>query len=158
MSPGRGHGNPLWCSCLENPHGQRSLEGYCPCGRKESDTTEWLSTYTHAKHLKVILDSSLPLIVDLAALVCLQSIISIGSLLITPTAVSLTQAPLSFKFIYLFIFGCARSSVLHMGFPHCSKQGLLFSCGAQASQCGGCSVLQVMGSRVCTLGSCGTRA
>ena len=23
-SPGRGHGNPLQCSCLENPHGQRS--------------------------------------------------------------------------------------------------------------------------------------
>ena len=24
-SPGGGHGNPLQCSCLENPHGQRSL-------------------------------------------------------------------------------------------------------------------------------------
>ena len=27
-------------SCLENPHGQRSLEGYSPWGRRESDTTE----------------------------------------------------------------------------------------------------------------------
>ena len=27
-------------SCLENPHGQRSLGGYSPWGRKESDTTE----------------------------------------------------------------------------------------------------------------------
>ena len=27
-SPGGGHGNPLLCSCLENPHGQRSLAGY----------------------------------------------------------------------------------------------------------------------------------
>ena len=27
-----------------NPHGQRSLVGYSPWGRKESDTTEWLST------------------------------------------------------------------------------------------------------------------
>ena len=27
-------------SCLENPHGQRSLEGYGLWGRKESDTTE----------------------------------------------------------------------------------------------------------------------
>ena len=27
-SPGGGHGNPLQCSCLENPHGQRSLVGY----------------------------------------------------------------------------------------------------------------------------------
>ena len=27
-SPGGGHGNPLQYSCLENPHGQRSLVGY----------------------------------------------------------------------------------------------------------------------------------
>ena len=26
-SPGEGHGNPLQYSCLESPHGQRSLEG-----------------------------------------------------------------------------------------------------------------------------------
>ena len=45
--PGRGHGNPLQCSCLENPHGQRSLVGYSPWGRRESDTAEWL-THTHA--------------------------------------------------------------------------------------------------------------
>ena len=25
QSPGGGHGNPLQYSCLENPHGQRSL-------------------------------------------------------------------------------------------------------------------------------------
>ena len=29
-SPGGGHGHPLQYSCLENPHGQRSLEGYSP--------------------------------------------------------------------------------------------------------------------------------
>ena len=39
-SPVGGHGNPLQYSCLENPHGQRSLAGYSPWGRKESDTTE----------------------------------------------------------------------------------------------------------------------
>ena len=39
-SPGEGHGNPLQYSCLENPHGQRSLVGYSPWGRKESDMTE----------------------------------------------------------------------------------------------------------------------
>ena len=47
-SSGGGHGNPLQYSCLENPHGQRSLVGYS-C--KESDTTKWLSvrarTHTH---------------------------------------------------------------------------------------------------------------
>ena len=49
-SPGGGHGNPLQYSCLENPHGQRSLAGYSPWGHKESDTTEWLSTYIHIKY------------------------------------------------------------------------------------------------------------
>ena len=28
--PGGGQGNPLQCSCLENPYGQRSLVGYSP--------------------------------------------------------------------------------------------------------------------------------
>ena len=39
-SPGGGHGNPLQYSCLENPHGQRSLVDYSPWGRRESDMTE----------------------------------------------------------------------------------------------------------------------
>ena len=39
-SPGERIGNPLQYSCLENPHGQRSLVGYSPQGRKESDMTE----------------------------------------------------------------------------------------------------------------------
>ena len=43
--PGRGHGNPLQYSYLENPHGQRSLAGYSPWDRKESDTTERLGTH-----------------------------------------------------------------------------------------------------------------
>ena len=42
--PGGGCGNPLPYSCLENPQGQRSLAGYSPCGHKESDLTERLST------------------------------------------------------------------------------------------------------------------
>ena len=47
-SPRGGHGNPLQYSCLENPQGQRNLVGYSPWGRKESDTTEQLSTQTHS--------------------------------------------------------------------------------------------------------------
>ena len=43
-SPRGGHGIPLQYSCLENPHGQRSLVGYSPWGGKESDMTEQLST------------------------------------------------------------------------------------------------------------------
>ena len=42
--PGGEHGNPCQYSCLENPHGQRSLAGYCPQDCKESDMTEQLST------------------------------------------------------------------------------------------------------------------
>ena len=32
--PGGGHDNPLQGSCLENPHGQRSLAGYSSWGRR----------------------------------------------------------------------------------------------------------------------------
>ena len=46
-SPRVGHGNPLHYSCLENPHGQRSLAGYSPWGLKELDTTERLCTTQH---------------------------------------------------------------------------------------------------------------
>ena len=38
--PGTGNGNPLQYSCLENPHGQRSLAGYSLWGCKQLDTTE----------------------------------------------------------------------------------------------------------------------
>ena len=47
-SPGRGYSNPLQYSCLENPHRQRSLEGYNPWSHKESDTTEPLSTHHYS--------------------------------------------------------------------------------------------------------------
>ena len=55
-SPEGGRGNPLQYSCLENPHGQRSLVGYSPCSHKESDMTERLSTYpqTNVKMLTVL--------------------------------------------------------------------------------------------------------
>ena len=39
-SPGEGKGYPLQYSCLENPHGQKSLAAYSPWSRKESDTIE----------------------------------------------------------------------------------------------------------------------
>ena len=43
-SPGEGKGYPLQYSCLENPHGQRSLVGCSLWGHTESDMTERLST------------------------------------------------------------------------------------------------------------------
>ena len=46
-SPEEGNGNPIQYSCLENPHGQRSLAGYSPWGHKELDRTERLTfTFT----------------------------------------------------------------------------------------------------------------
>jgi len=49
ISPGVGNGNPLQYSCLENPHGQRSLVGYSPRGHRELGTTEQLSTHIIVK-------------------------------------------------------------------------------------------------------------
>ena len=37
-SPGGEHGNPLRYLCLENPHGQRSLVVYSPCGHRVRNT------------------------------------------------------------------------------------------------------------------------
>ena len=39
-SPGGGRGNLLQYSCLENPHGERSLVGCSPLGGKDLDMTE----------------------------------------------------------------------------------------------------------------------
>ena len=56
--PGGGHGNPLQYSCLENPHGQRSLMGYRPWGHKELDTTvtkhSTAQDYVSAKNLALV--------------------------------------------------------------------------------------------------------
>ena len=43
---GEGNGNPLH-SMPGEFHGQRNLAGYSPWGRKESDTTELLSSAQH---------------------------------------------------------------------------------------------------------------
>ena len=45
-SPGGGYGNPLQYSCLENPHGQRSLAGHSP-----QDHEDW-SNLTHTNKYK----------------------------------------------------------------------------------------------------------
>ena len=51
-SPGGGHRNPLQYSCLENPHGQRSLDRLQSIrSQYESDTTEWLSTAQQEKSI-----------------------------------------------------------------------------------------------------------
>ena len=51
-SPGEGNGNSLQYSCLENPM-DRGAAGYSPWGRRESDTTEWLTHTRKATGLSV---------------------------------------------------------------------------------------------------------
>ena len=47
-SPGGGHGNPLQYSCLENPHGQRSLAGYSSwVSQRAGDNRATKRTHTH---------------------------------------------------------------------------------------------------------------
>ena len=45
-SPAGGHGNSVQYSCLENPHGQRSLSGYTVCGVAKS----WTPLSDKAQH------------------------------------------------------------------------------------------------------------
>ena len=44
--PWRRKWQPLHYSCLDTPHGQRSLAGYSPWGPKESDMTEWRAQHS----------------------------------------------------------------------------------------------------------------
>ena len=39
-SPGGGNDNPLQYSCLENPHGQKSLAGYSPWGHSQTQLSD----------------------------------------------------------------------------------------------------------------------
>ena len=50
-SPAEGNISSLQYSCLENPHGQRSLADYNPWGHRELDMTEHTHTHTHFSHL-----------------------------------------------------------------------------------------------------------
>ena len=56
-SPGGGYGNPLQYSCLENPHGQRSLAGHSPWGDRVGH--DWATkhnrahVYTHGNMLVI---------------------------------------------------------------------------------------------------------
>ena len=70
-----------------------------------------------------------------------------------------------FIFIYLFIFGCVGSSLLHMGFLQLRRAGATLHCGARASHCGGfsCCGAQALGAWASVvvahrLSNCGSRA
>ena len=68
-------------------------------------------------------------------------------------------------FIYLFIFGCIGSLLLHVGFLWLQRAGATLPCSAQVSHCGGftCCGAQALGTRASvvvahSLSSCGSRA
>ena len=48
--PGGGHDNPLWHSCLENPHGQRILAGYRVTEPDTTEATEHACPHTVRQH------------------------------------------------------------------------------------------------------------
>ena len=56
-SPGGGHDNPFQYTCLENPHGQRSLEGYSPWCCKGLDTTKQLSTHSGCNKCTLLVEN-----------------------------------------------------------------------------------------------------
>ena len=66
-SPGKGNSYPLQYSWRENPHKQRSLADYSPCGHKGSDATEWLTVslsytrYVSARSFRGIIAKTWPL-------------------------------------------------------------------------------------------------
>ena len=68
-------------------------------------------------------------------------------------------------FIYLFIFSCVGSLLLHADFLQLHRVGAIFRCGARASHCSGfsCCGAQALGTRASVvvargLSSCGSRA
>ena len=61
--------------------------------------------------------------------------------------------------VYVFTFGCAGSSLWHMAFfSSCSEQGLLSSCDAWASHCGGFSGCGTLALGHVSFSSCGSWA
>ena len=70
-----------------------------------------------------------------------------------------------YKFMYLFIFGCIGSSLLHAGFLQLWRVGATLRCGVRASRCSGfsCCRARALGVRASVvvahgLSSCGTWA
>ena len=62
-SPGGGQGNPLQCSCLENPMDRGAWRAAVHGGRKESDTTEDSAQHTAHKVLSTLVILLPPLII-----------------------------------------------------------------------------------------------
>ena len=122
-SQGGGHGNPLQYSCLENPHGQRSLLGYSPGGHKGLDTAEQLSararahTHTHT-HTQRANTSHQWVIVQIGLLTCVTVMLTYYRRGIR--ASKLTRFASIQQSVKIFIWGAPLS---HLELDHKMKQG-----------------------------------
>ena len=102
-SPGEGNGNPLQCSCLENPTDRGSLVGYSPWGGKESDMTERLTLSLHS---------------DKGLTVPQNQDETTGARKGAPTLRRLARAAASFR-----VFSCESEGSGHSGQTHWEKAG-----------------------------------
>ena len=115
-SLGGGHGNPLQYSCLKNPYGWRSLVGYSPWCRKESDTSKLVMIHRNVDALKQLLHNFLwvsEVPPKAFAAPCSPALETCISLLFNNFFG--VHSSFFFKF-YLFIFGYVGSSLLGVGF------------------------------------------
>ena len=112
-SPGEGTGNPLQCSCLENPmdRGAWRTMGWQRVGHDWA-TTWWDGDVGWGREGKQTCT------------------------LLRPQGGDLGPSP---SFLLLFTFGCAGSLLPPRAFSSCCEQGLLTGCSARASQPGGFS-------------------
>ena len=105
-SPGVGNGNPLQYSCLENPHGQRSLLGDRPWSHKESDTSERLSVHTTG-YYKILNIISLCYTVGPYCLLYIQCVSANPKFLTYPP-------PFHFGNLKFVLYACKSISVLQI--------------------------------------------
>ena len=125
----------------------------------------WLISWRHCKSCRCFSSFTLP---DFMAGLLLASVPYFQQMFCVLTLLLTLFLPLYHflnKCIYLFIFGCVGSSLLHAGFLQLQRAGATLRCGAPASHCGGFSccgarALGVWASVVVVRGlsSCGARA
>ena len=112
------HFLPIWAMVQTNC---RQWCGYQPCGL--------------ASACALLMASVSTLVSNTALGPGLQGPVMGSVLLLHPAP----HPPTLLTSFYLFLFGYAGFSLLHQLFSSCDKEGLLFSCSAQASHCGGFS-------------------
>ena len=141
-SPGGGQGNPFQSSYLENPHGQRSLTSCSPCVRKELEATEWLSTVYRKWKCWLCPTLCDPMdytvhwtIMNTSENVCKDEVLQIDvGLILSLFRTSMKDwkylrillEVVGVFFVFVFVFGCSGSLLLHMDFLWLWRVGATF--------------------------------